>query len=1209
MGQLMHDALGIGLAATQLGVMHRVLVYRVEPDAPVAALVNPVLEWSGDETGGARGGLPVAARRARRRRAPDPRPRARAGRARRGDPDRGLGPRGARDPARDGPPRRRADPRPHVARPAQAGDADPARGRAGSAARRGLSRGRRCAPSTSAPRTSRPPCCDRLAATPHRPALVVTRPDAPRGPRAQRSRRRRSPSAARELGHRRSIQPERLHEPEVLERIAAAEPDALVRVRVRRADQGAAALRLRDPQRPPVAAAALARRRAGRAGDHGRRRGDRRLDHAPDRGARLGPGVPAGARADPARRRLRHARRRACAELGGDAAGARARRAPAVRRAGRGGRDLRAEDRGRATARSTRRGRPRRSSASCARCARTSARGCRSPTARSSASSRAQVDGETLAPAGGRVRADGERLLLDCNGGALELHRGPAARRPPRWRAADWLRGRPDPALTDFWLDPRLPGALARRAGRAGDQRVALGRRVAAVPGRARLARRRGGAGGGAASCSRRDDPRARAVGAYVLGQLGVPERTFPAESAAALERHAEARGGPRGAGDDRERVRPPRRAARDRDAAAAAPPRRRARPRGRGRRAGRPRRRARVRRAGRAHARPRAGHPRLGHLRARHAVAAGHAEPLRDALAARLDDSDDDTRIEAVHGLALRGDARALDAVLDLLGEVGPHDDGGNAADTIWKRYALTQATVRLAALTGDARLKEHLPALDERLVGTAIEARAAPRLRAAERTPGRRSVAPWPPWSAEAGGVVVVVGGDARAASGGRGRGVGGRGRRRGGVRRGRGRRPARGGGSGVRSVSAGGDGLGSGVGVPSASAAGRAPAGVGSVRRVVGAGGSGCRRGAGVERRVGGAGVGVRSGESGGGPGGRPGRSGVVGCSGAGVRRGVVAGRRRPRRRGRPRSRRGRIRRSSSDGRDLLARAGVGARGLLDEVRGAVAVGVVLAVVDAVAVGVGLRRVRRRPRSRRCCAGRRASVSSSPSATPLRSVSAPFGGRADAQLGAGCRGRRRRCPRWRRRRRAGRGRRRAPRRRACRRRRCRRWRSPAARCARGRRAGASSRRASRRRRRRSAGAAARGAARRAGRRRETQCGGRRAMLAGRASAKDVGGAGAAAPARAGSLRRIVWLRSRALRADAVVPGQQRREQGADRQDGGDHARRDHAGEAQVGAAPRTRAREELSIRRHARVPHHRLCRQGGALGLEPPGPTGHC
>jgi peptide deformylase len=49
MGQIMHDAYGIGLAATQLGVMHRVLVYRVEPDAPVAALVNPRVEWSSDE--------------------------------------------------------------------------------------------------------------------------------------------------------------------------------------------------------------------------------------------------------------------------------------------------------------------------------------------------------------------------------------------------------------------------------------------------------------------------------------------------------------------------------------------------------------------------------------------------------------------------------------------------------------------------------------------------------------------------------------------------------------------------------------------------------------------------------------------------------------------------------------------------------------------------------------------------------------------------------------------------------------------------------------------------------------------------------------------------------------------------------------------------------------------------------------------------------
>jgi peptide deformylase len=49
MGQLMHDSLGIGLAATQVGVMHRVLVYRVEQGAAVAALVNPEIEWASAE--------------------------------------------------------------------------------------------------------------------------------------------------------------------------------------------------------------------------------------------------------------------------------------------------------------------------------------------------------------------------------------------------------------------------------------------------------------------------------------------------------------------------------------------------------------------------------------------------------------------------------------------------------------------------------------------------------------------------------------------------------------------------------------------------------------------------------------------------------------------------------------------------------------------------------------------------------------------------------------------------------------------------------------------------------------------------------------------------------------------------------------------------------------------------------------------------------
>lgn len=49
MGELMHDALGIGLAATQLGVLHRVLVYRAYSDDPLAVLVNPTIEWSSEE--------------------------------------------------------------------------------------------------------------------------------------------------------------------------------------------------------------------------------------------------------------------------------------------------------------------------------------------------------------------------------------------------------------------------------------------------------------------------------------------------------------------------------------------------------------------------------------------------------------------------------------------------------------------------------------------------------------------------------------------------------------------------------------------------------------------------------------------------------------------------------------------------------------------------------------------------------------------------------------------------------------------------------------------------------------------------------------------------------------------------------------------------------------------------------------------------------
>ena len=287
--------------------------------------------------------------------------------------------------------------------------------------------------------------------------------------------------------------------------------------------------------------------------------------------------------------------------------------------------------------------------------------------------------------------------------------------------AADWLRGRPDPALVNFWLDPRLP---ARSLEELVELAISEWRSDAEWPPYMSALAWRGDEAVLAAvrELSHRDDPRARAVAAYVLGQLGVPERTFPAESAAALE-ELEAReddaevlatiasafgnlGAPHGIETLLRLRRHP--DARVREGAADAL-------------------------SGRDDERvfdallELTSDPEPG-IRDWATFALGTLSPqdtpaLRDALAARLDDSDDDTRIEAVHGLALRGDTRALDAVLDLLGEVGPHDDGGNAADTIWKRYALTQATVRLAALTGDARLKQHLPALDERLVGTSIE------------------------------------------------------------------------------------------------------------------------------------------------------------------------------------------------------------------------------------------------------------------------------------------------------------------------------------------------------------------------------------------------------------------------------------------------------------------------------------------------------
>lgn len=46
---IMRDGMGVGLAATQLGILRRVLVFRAAADSEPTALVNPELEWLSDE--------------------------------------------------------------------------------------------------------------------------------------------------------------------------------------------------------------------------------------------------------------------------------------------------------------------------------------------------------------------------------------------------------------------------------------------------------------------------------------------------------------------------------------------------------------------------------------------------------------------------------------------------------------------------------------------------------------------------------------------------------------------------------------------------------------------------------------------------------------------------------------------------------------------------------------------------------------------------------------------------------------------------------------------------------------------------------------------------------------------------------------------------------------------------------------------------------
>ncbi len=283
----------------------------------------------------------------------------------------------------------------------------------------------------------------RLTASAHRPALVVTRPDRPQG----RGRRLAAPpvaGAARELGID-VIQPERLHEPDVLARIAAPGPEALVvcaygvlvkepllseytiynvhpsllprwrgAAPIERAimagdastgvgimrltaglDTGPVCLQEPEPIHDDDDFASL----SGRLQELGSRLLVRALDERPSFQEQVEAGVTYAEKIDARDRAL---------DPSGDAA--------------------REERRVRAL-------RPH--------------IGARLALPGGAWLGVAEANTVDDAVEAGRVRADGERLLLGCADGALEL----LGIQPPGGRpmaAGAWLRGRPDPALTDF---------------------------------------------------------------------------------------------------------------------------------------------------------------------------------------------------------------------------------------------------------------------------------------------------------------------------------------------------------------------------------------------------------------------------------------------------------------------------------------------------------------------------------------------------------------------------------------------------------------------------------------------------------------------------------------------------------------------------------------------------------------------------------------
>ena len=233
---IMRDGMGVGLAATQLGVLRRLLVFQAGPDGEPTALVNPVIEWLSDEGSLAEEGclsLPRVSMDVER-----PLHARVSGRDAEGEPIEieasGLEARvlqheidhldgvlildrtsreqrkGALRALREG----------GSYSPPAEDDADDER-RAPRAAHRRVSTVY-LGTSDFAATVLR-----RLADSPHRPALVVTPPDRRQGRGRQAARRRRRREAAAELGIE-LLQAEDVNESAALERIRAARPEAVV---------------------------------------------------------------------------------------------------------------------------------------------------------------------------------------------------------------------------------------------------------------------------------------------------------------------------------------------------------------------------------------------------------------------------------------------------------------------------------------------------------------------------------------------------------------------------------------------------------------------------------------------------------------------------------------------------------------------------------------------------------------------------------------------------------------------------------------------------------------------------------------------------------------------------------------------------------------------------------------------------------------------